>query len=75
MQLARRLPSAGGYYTYVSQTVGPRAGFLTAWLFFLYTPINPAIQPGDDGLGARVGAAGRVWIRRFRGGCFSLLGT
>jgi amino acid transporter len=27
-QLARHLPSAGGYFTYVSRTVHPRAGFL-----------------------------------------------
>jgi amino acid transporter len=37
-QLAKHLPSAGGYYTYVSRTVNPRAGFLTSWLFFLYEP-------------------------------------
>jgi len=43
-QLARHLPSAGGYYTYVSRTVHPRAGFLTAWLFFLYTPVAPAFS-------------------------------
>jgi len=39
-QLARHLPSAGGYYTYVSRTIGPRAGFMTAWLYFLYDPIQ-----------------------------------
>jgi amino acid transporter len=39
-QLAKHLPSAGGYYTYVSRTVGPRAGFMTAWLYFLYDPIQ-----------------------------------
>src|SRR5437867_10990023 len=37
-QLAKHFPSAGGYYTYVSRTVSPRAGFLTSWLFFLYEP-------------------------------------
>ncbi len=37
-QLAKHLPSAGGYYTYVSRTVHPRIGFLTAWLYFLYDP-------------------------------------
>ena len=40
-QLARHLPSAGGYYTYVSRTVHPRAGFLTAWLFFPTHPWHP----------------------------------
>src|SRR5205807_9863209 len=43
-QLAKYLPSAGGYYTYVSRTVGPRSGFLTAWLYFLYDPTGAAIN-------------------------------
>jgi amino acid transporter len=43
-QLAKHLPSAGGYYTYVSRTVHPRAGFLTAWLFFLYSAVTPALS-------------------------------
>jgi amino acid transporter len=37
-QLARHLPSAGGYYTYISRTVHPRVGFLASWLYFLYDP-------------------------------------
>ncbi len=41
-QLACVLPSAGGYYTYVSRTIHPRAGFLTAWLYFLYDPLAAA---------------------------------
>src|SRR5262245_13081116 len=43
-QLAVHMPSAGGYYTYVSRAVHPRAGLLTAWLFFLYAGIVPAIS-------------------------------
>jgi amino acid transporter len=43
-ELAKHLPSAGGYYTYVSRTVHPRAGFLTAWLYFLYDPVATAIN-------------------------------
>jgi amino acid transporter len=39
MQMARHLPSAGGYYTYISRTVDPRVGFLAAWLYFLYDPM------------------------------------
>lgn len=39
-QLARRLPSAGGWYTYVSRGVHPRAGFIVAWLSFLYAPLQ-----------------------------------
>jgi len=34
MQMAKYLPSAGGYYTYVSRTVHPRVGFLASWLVF-----------------------------------------
>jgi amino acid transporter len=43
-ELAKHLPSAGGYFTYVSRTVHPRAGFLTAWLYFLYDPVGTAIN-------------------------------
>jgi amino acid transporter len=43
-QLAKHLASAGGYYSYVSRTVHPRAGFLTAWLYFLYDPTAAAIN-------------------------------
>lgn len=39
VQLAKKFPSAGGYFTYVSATLGPRFGFLTGWLFVLYSPI------------------------------------
>jgi amino acid transporter len=39
VQLARHLPSAGGYFTYVSRAVHPRAGFLTAWTFIFYSPL------------------------------------
>lgn len=38
-QLAKHMPSAGGYYTYISRTVHPRAGFLTSWMYILYSPI------------------------------------
>ncbi len=41
VQLAKKFPSAGGYFTYVSRTVGARAGFLTGWMFVLYSPIVP----------------------------------
>src|SRR5246500_2433010 len=39
VQLARLFPSAGGYFTYVSRTLGPRAGVLTGWAYTLYSPI------------------------------------
>src|SRR5215475_10666425 len=43
-QLARHIPSAGGYYTYIARTVHPRAGLLTAWLYLLYDPAATAIN-------------------------------
>ncbi|GAA5082579.1 amino acid transporter [Thermocatellispora tengchongensis] len=41
--LARKLPSAGGYYTYVSHGLGERLGFVTAWAYFLYDPLLPTL--------------------------------
>ena len=38
-QLARALPSSGGYYTYVSRGIHPRAGFLVSWLNVIYAPL------------------------------------
>jgi amino acid transporter len=38
-QLAKHIAGAGGYFLYVSRTVGPRAGFFTAWIYFLYDPL------------------------------------
>ncbi len=43
-QLAKHLPSAGGYFTYISRGVHPRAGFFAAWAFIMYLPIVPAID-------------------------------
>ena len=43
-QLALHLPSAGGFYTYVSKGVGRPFGFLTGWLmipvYLLFIPAN-----------------------------------
>lgn len=41
-QLSRHLPSAGTYYTYVSRGLHPRAGFIVAWLYFLFAPVVTA---------------------------------
>jgi amino acid transporter len=40
--LARHLPSAGGFYTYVSHGIGPRWGFMTGWLYAIMVTIVPA---------------------------------
>jgi amino acid transporter len=39
VQLSKHLPSAGGYYTYVSRAIHPRAGFLTSWMYVFYAPL------------------------------------
>jgi amino acid transporter len=38
-QLAKHMPSAGGYYTYVSRSLHPYFGFLTSWMYILYSPL------------------------------------
>ena len=43
-QLALRLPSAGGYYTYVCRSLNSKAGFLAGWMFFLYDPLSAAVN-------------------------------
>jgi len=40
VQLSKHLPSAGGYYTYVSRALSPRIGFLTSWMYVLYSPLS-----------------------------------
>jgi amino acid transporter len=40
--LARHLPSAGGFYTYVAHGIGPRWGFITGWLYALMVTVVPA---------------------------------
>src|SRR4029077_11027863 len=39
IQFSRQLPSAGAYSTYVSPSLGARPGFLTSWMFILYSPM------------------------------------
>jgi len=39
VQLSKHLPSAGGYYTYISRAIHPRAGFLTSWMYIFYAPL------------------------------------
>jgi amino acid transporter len=42
-QLAKHLPSAGGYFSYVSRALNPKLGFLAGWMYFLYDPIVPIL--------------------------------
>jgi amino acid transporter len=39
VQLSKHMPSAGGYYTYVSRALHARLGFLTSWMYVLYAPL------------------------------------
>src|SRR5271166_2747161 len=80
-QMAKHMPSSGGYYTYVSRTVGPRAGFLTAWLFFLYTALTPAFSLAmmgwvlESALWAEYGIAFPWWVFLLLGGTFTFWAT
>jgi amino acid transporter len=43
IEMARELPSAGAFYTYVTRGLGPRAGFITGGLMFVaYALLAPA---------------------------------
>jgi len=37
-QLYKAFPSAGGFYTHISRTVHPRAGFMAGWLMSIWLP-------------------------------------
>ena len=43
-QLARFLPSAGGFFTYISRTLDPRVGWFGGWINLLYDPFGTAID-------------------------------
>src|SRR5215471_5742012 len=38
VQFTKKMPAAGGYYTFISRSLHPRVGWLVAWLFILYAP-------------------------------------
>ena len=42
IQFAKHVPSAGGYYSYLSRSLGPGAGAFSAWIYFLYALLLPA---------------------------------
>ncbi|MBA2641699.1 MAG: APC family permease [Actinobacteria bacterium] len=37
-QMAKHVPSAGGWYAYTARGLGPKAGFLVGWLYLLSIP-------------------------------------
>jgi amino acid transporter len=43
-QLARFLPSAGGFYTYISRALDARVGWFGGWINLLYDPFGTAID-------------------------------
>jgi amino acid transporter len=46
VEMARELPSAGAFYTYVTRGLGPRAGFVTGGLMFVAYALLPAAEIG-----------------------------
>src|SRR5205085_1359971 len=44
--MARELPSAGAFYTYVTRGLGPRAGFITGGLMFVAYALLPPAELG-----------------------------
>src|SRR3954464_5943280 len=37
-QLAKELPSAGGWYTWIAKSLSPQAGFFAGWIFTIWLP-------------------------------------
>jgi amino acid transporter len=46
VEMARELPSAGAFYTYVTRGLGPRAGFITGGLMFAAYALLPPAECG-----------------------------
>ena len=46
VEMARELPSAGAFYTYVTRGLGPRAGFVTGGLMFVAYALLPPAEIG-----------------------------
>src|SRR5258708_33568205 len=49
IQFSRQLPSAGGYYTYVSRSLGARMGFPTSGMSIPYSPMAGGVVCGFFG--------------------------
>ncbi len=41
-QMARRIPSAGGLYTYAAKGLGPRTGFMVGWFYLGFAFLLPS---------------------------------
>jgi amino acid transporter len=37
-QLAKEIPSAGGWYTWIARSLNPQAGFFAGWIFTIWLP-------------------------------------
>lgn len=78
-QLATKISGAGGFFTYVSNTFGPRAGFLTSWAYFLYDPLVTGVLLAfagsvvHDSLEAHYGWGPQWWMFLLAG--WVLIGT
>ncbi|MER6434387.1 APC family permease [Streptomyces sp900105245] len=46
MEMAAKLPSAGAFYTYVTQGIGPKSGFVTGGLTFVAYALLPPAEIG-----------------------------
>jgi amino acid transporter len=42
-QMAKHVPSAGGWYAYVARGIGPKAGFLVGWVYLFAIPAGLAL--------------------------------
>ncbi len=68
VQFTRRLPSAGSFYTFNSQGLGPAAGFFTGWLFWIgYAMLAPGLFSAfgafvQDYIAATFGVQIQWWI-------------
>ena len=45
-QLAKELPSAGGWYTWIARALSPQAGFFAGWIFSIWLPPVAAMTSG-----------------------------
>jgi amino acid transporter len=67
-QLAQKVPSAGGLYSYTAAGLGRNAGFLVSWAILLAEFINvPVVFLGflyvtQSDLTAHLGAPGWIWV-------------